>query len=58
MGKFAVVNVESKNLLYGGKNGVTKRQAEDAFQDEFMKQARKKRFSKYAKFKGIEFRYF
>ena len=56
--KFAIVKVFPKDLKYGKKFGVTKKEAEDAWKEGFMKQARKKRKTKYKGLRGIEFEFY
>ena len=57
---FLQMPVDSSQLVYGGKKGVTRRQAEDAFIQGFMQKARKRKsfYTKHGIKKGVEFLFY
>ena len=52
---FATVVVSKKELTYGKRFGVTKKEAEHAYIEGFMEQARKNKNTKWRQYKGIDF---
>lgn len=51
------VKVKNENLIYGKGTEVTKREAQQAFEEGFMKAAKKKRDTKYKGYAGINFQF-
>jgi len=54
--RFAVVNVAPTDIVFG--QGVTRRQAEKAYQKGFVESARPKMRTKYKGLSGFEFRFY
>jgi len=56
--KFRKINVESKDLKYGKKTGITLKEAQDDYMKAFMKSAKTKMNTTYKHLAGFDFEFY